>query len=506
MYDQIDAGFAKGAPPDDMQHYSEEEVTDDESYEEEVFEEEVLEEQFEEHVVEVFEAEWEEEQPEYKDRGGEGEETQQQDRDGDAEEQQNGYVNDEQQHQQQEPAEERQLSREPPLAEELEALPYEITILHDLMKKADWRQLLGILADLRNADPAIIEAALSTLDERNSTPLHIAVWKAPMALVKLLMSVIPFDVRGLILFKQDVDGNTPLHLACANLELKSDGTLDMSLLVVLIKGAPNAFETVNWQGDTPLHLLLTSPAFRADPQNFQAEACAEEMVKSALQGRIHLASTLNNSGATLLHVACAHGAHERVLMILLELAPESADIVDNEGMLPLHYVAACISGKSTPAIFAETLVEANQEAVIHPCNTGDTPLHLFVSNSKKNIDKHERNSRNTAKVVEALLGSADSESMCPLLVKNRDSVSKQRESTWSRFVGLHLDLILTLSILSYVTLAIASPLLCSLQCPYENREDFDGIALCSKSSLPEGYEQRDTSSLSLCIVEHKRSC
>jgi ankyrin repeat protein len=197
----------------------------------------------------------------------------------------------------------------------------------------------------------------------------------------------------------------------------------MSMLSVLIKSAPNAHETVNWQGDTPLHLLLTSPAFRADPQNFQAEAYSEEMVKSTLKDRIHLASTLNNSGATLLHVACAHGAHERVLMILLELAPESAEFVDNEGMLPLHYVAACISGKCTPAIFAEKLVEANQEAVIHQCNTGDTPLHLFVSNAKKNIDKHERNSRNTAKVVEALLGSADYESMCPLLVKNRDSVS-----------------------------------------------------------------------------------
>jgi ankyrin repeat protein len=382
---------------------------------------------FEEDADELLEAVWEEE-PEFKDYGGEGEETQQH-QDGDAEEQQNGHFNDDEQQQQQQqqqqqkaPAEERQLSRVPS-AQELELLPYEITILHDLLKESDWKQLLSILASLRNQDPAIIEAALSTLDERNSTPMHIAVWKAPTPLVKLLMSVVPFDVRELILLKPDIDGNTPLHLACANMELKSDGTLDMSMLGILMKNAPNAHETVNWQGDTPLHLLLTSPAFRADPQNFQAEAYAEEMVKSTLENHIHLASALNHSGATLLHVACAHGAHERVLMILLELAPKSAEIVDNEGMLPLHYVAACISGKCTPAIFAEKLVEANEEAVIHPCNTGDTPLHFFVSNAKKNIDKHERNSRNTAKVVEALLGPGDFESMCPLLIKNKDSVS-----------------------------------------------------------------------------------
>jgi ankyrin repeat protein len=132
-----------------------------------------------------------------------------------------------------------------------------------------------------------------------------------------------------------------------------------------------------------------------------------------------------------------------VLMVLLELAPETAESVDKEGRLPLHYVAACISGKCTPAIFTEQLIEAHPEAVIHPCNTGDTPLHLFVSNAKLNIDKHEHDSRNTAKVVEALLGSGDYESMCPLLVKNSDSVSTF-ESTRCRFVGyIHLGLILT---------------------------------------------------------------
>ena len=371
-----------------------------------------------EHTAEVFE-----------EHAGEREETPQHERDGDAEELQNGHINDQQQQQQQQQQQEpAKVSTEPLLAQEADwkqllSLPYEITILHDLLKEADWKQLLSILAHLRTQNPVIIEAALVTLDTRNSTPLHIAVWKAPTPLVKLLMSVIPLDVRELLLLKQDIDGNTPLHLACANLELKSDGTLDMTMLGLLVKDAPNAHETVNCEGDTPLHLLLTSPAFRADPQNFQAEAYAEEMVKITLKNRIQLASTLNNSGATLLHVACAHGAHERVLMILLELAPKSAELVDNEGMLPLHYVAACISGKCTPAIFAEKLVEANQEAVIHPCNTGDTPLHFFLSNAKKNIDKHERNSRNTAKVVEALLGSADFESMCPLLMKNKDSVS-----------------------------------------------------------------------------------
>ena len=300
----------------------------------------------------------------------------------------------------------------------------ERSVLHDLLKESDWKALLAYLGELRNKESDVIEHELSKLDEHNATPLHTAVWKAPMPLVKLILSVIPFDFRELILLKQDMDGNTPLHLACANLELKkTDGSLDVSVIKTLAVGAPHAHEMVNWQGDTPLHLLVTSPAFRADPSNFEAETVAQDLVNEVLQTRVHLASVQNRTGATMLHAAAAHGAYERVLMALLEVAPACAEIADKVGMLPLHYVAACVSGKGTPAALAFTLVEAYPDAVVHPCNTGDTPLHLFVCNAKRNIDKHERNSRNTAKLVEVLLGSSKHESMCPLLVINKESVS-----------------------------------------------------------------------------------
>lgn len=406
------------------------------------------------------------------------------------------------------------------------------SVLHELLERAEWSHLLLCMEQLKKEDPAVIRQELSALDPyRRSTPIHTAVWKAPLPLVKLMISIIPFSGREKILLQQDIDGNTPLHLACANLDIRhewddttikenggkknddddDDGeasfalsaaqnvSLDTSVIKTLTLGAPSAHTLTNREGDCPLALLLTSPAMRsADITStsaiLAAEAAAEDLVKSILKACPQLATIQNDNGMTLLHAAAAHGAHELVLATLLETTLEikeeqerqqksnqqqdssdgkgkknqqqqqqgeegdkriihCSELEDKLGRLPLHYVAACMTGTSPPVIFTDKLIQANPKSIVHQCKTGNTPLHLLVSNiTRKILDPSIRSSRNMARFVELLLlgtnvtgiggnngtsnGSGgdnnnndddddddDDESLCPLLLKNKESVS-----------------------------------------------------------------------------------
>jgi ankyrin repeat protein len=345
----------------------------------------------------------------------------------------------------------------------------EQSLLHDLVQASEWQRLLRCLERLGKEESSVIRQELTKIDhERRATPIHTAVWKAPLQLTKLLISIIPLEARQEILLRQDIDGNTPLHLACANLELKQEEsspegkttntnattatataiiTFDASVVEILAMRAPDAHGIRNDQGDIPLALLLTSPAMRARDGGgadggSEAEAAAETLVRSMLNYQKQGSQTnsddhdhdddngdmvfltQNENGMTLLHAAAANGAHERVLMAVLDVAWFCAGLADKAGRLPLHYVAACISGKSPPALFAQRLVVAHPEAIVQPCNTGDTPLHLLVSNIQNKIpNKEEQSSHSITKLVELLLGSSEHESMCPLLVKNQEQLN-----------------------------------------------------------------------------------
>jgi ankyrin repeat protein len=391
-------------------------------------------------------------------------------------------------------------SEQPEVYTEEPSVPEEKSVLHELLQAGEWKSLLVYLEKLRNEEASLIRSELTRVDgERKATPIHMAVWKAPLLLTKHFVSTIPSDYQEEILTKQDIDGNTPLHLACANLELKiKDNTLfDASVIKTLTLGAPSAHEIMNHQGDCPLALLLTSPAMRADSNRTEAEAAAEDLVKSILEKQPHLVSTQNINGKNLLHAAAGRGAHERVLMTLLEVAgPTCAEQPDDDGRLPLHYAASCISGKCPSVVFVEKLVEAYPEAIIHPGNTGDTPLHLLVSNIQtKIIDKEERSSQNVRKIALLLLGSSDHESMCPLLVKNQESVGIREITVFAQGISYHSQ---NHSIsLSAITIALLRTVQCTSPCS----KNPDAFAVCSESCDHDRSKQRDAPSFTLCLIE-----
>jgi ankyrin repeat protein len=289
------------------------------------------------------------------------------------------------------------------------------TNLHPFLKKCHWKDLLECVATLNHFKrPDEIHEALSNRDDHEATALHTAAWKAPPKLAQLMLDLIPHEERKKYLLSLDSDGNTPLHLACANL----DEHVDFSIIKRVLVMAPEALGMGNNSGDSPLHLLVSSPGF-CRGVDFAIEAAAEEAITSLLKIVSDVANIRNASGATLLHVAIAHGAHERVLVKLLNMAPGVAIIPDNHGMLPVHYMAA-FSG--TPFTFVGQLICAFPEGITSQTENGDTPLHLLISNAHKHVKKGQFLDRNTTKLVELLVGS-DVEDNCPLLIRNNQNLS-----------------------------------------------------------------------------------
>jgi len=292
------------------------------------------------------------------------------------------------------------------------------TDLHPYLNKSKWKLLLESVLDLQRFNrPEEIEMALMTLDDNNTTPLHVAAWKAPPKIALLMLNLVPGAKRREFLLAVDHDGNTPLHLACANL----DERVEFSVIKHVLLLAPEALEMRNNYGDSPLHLLVSSPGFSRG-QDFAVEAAAEEAITSLLMMVGHMAIIRNRSGATLLHVAIAHGAHERVLVQVLNLAPTAAHVPDNHGMLPLHYVAAFGGRGGTPWTFAGQLIWAFPEAISSQSEHGDTPLHLLISNAYKHVKKDQFLDRNTTKLAELLVGSGMQDN-CPLLIKNNEHLT-----------------------------------------------------------------------------------
>jgi ankyrin repeat protein len=286
------------------------------------------------------------------------------------------------------------------------------TNLHTFLKRSDWKAVLECIVTLHTLKrPDEIHEALTKRNDNEATALHTAAWKAPPKLALIIMDLIPVKQQKEYLLSLDSDGNTPLHLACANL----DDRMDFSVIKTVLLLAPEALEMGNNSGDSPLHLLVSSPGF-CRGQDSSVEAAAEEAVGSLLMMVGHMANFRNISGATPLHVAIAHGAHERVMVTLLSMAPTAAYIPDNRGMLPLHYVAAF---GGTPFTFVGQLICSFPEGITAQTENGDTPLHLLMSNAHKHVKKGQFLDRNTTKLAELLVGS-DIQDNCPLLIRNNE--------------------------------------------------------------------------------------
>jgi ankyrin repeat protein len=327
--------------------------------------------------------------------------------------------------------------------------------IHRVLEKASWKELHQYIIELsKSSDPTEIAAQLSIPHPRDGgTTLHVASWKAPPSLGAMMIQLMPENSREMAVLQsiRDGEGNTPLHLCCGNLEYTEDGIDYLAVLKAIVKVAPKSAWTMqNSEGDTPLHMLVTSSLCAASVgaaddggvnNKRSAEKLALEAVKLALKAdTVDCATMKERTGATPLHVALAHGAHDCVIEALLDAAPSAAEVEDGRGMLPLHWAAAF--GRVGHGV-VKRLINAYPQAVTCVSIDGDIPLHLAVANatidggddgrsgsgSSSNDGKVDRN---RLKIVELLMNDTAlksspfrdaSDVTSPILTANREKLT-----------------------------------------------------------------------------------
>ncbi len=327
--------------------------------------------------------------------------------------------------------------------------------LHRAMEKASWKELHQHITDLsKSPNPTDIAAQLSIPHPRDGgTTLHVASWKVPPLLGAMMIQLMPENSREMAVLQsiRDGEGNTPLHLCCGNLDYIDDGIDHLAVLKAIVRVAPKSAWTMqNSEGDTPLHMLVTSPLCAASvpaadddtvgdtsSKSTNAEKMALEAVNLALEAEAAVSAT-TPEGATPLHVALAHGAHDCVIEALLEAAPSAAEVEDERGLLPLHWAAAF--GRVSHGV-VKRLINAYPQAVTRVTIDGDIPLHLVVSNATIDGGDGGRGGsgssdgkvdRNRLKIVELLMNDSalkssplrdTSDVTSPILTANREKLT-----------------------------------------------------------------------------------
>jgi ankyrin repeat protein len=254
---------------------------------------------------------------------------------------------------------------------------------HGLMRENKWEQCTHLLRQmLADPDATLCDDAL--LEPGSDTSLlHTAAAQAPRSLLLTLLAVVAQkrecdtgsnttrfvgggNARGerlrTLLLSGDGRGNTPLHLACANLQREErtmedrssavdvdednddDNDADADLFAaikIMLVTAPGALETCNNAGDTPFHLLLASDLLRNNGHDDESTNGVQEAITSLLQVAGDLTSVQNKRGLTLLHIALGNQCSDHVCRLVLEATPTAALVAkDQYGMTPLHYGAA----------------------------------------------------------------------------------------------------------------------------------------------------------------------
>lgn len=276
--------------------------------------------------------------------------------------------------------------------------------LQEALEQCDWENMHQLLT---SRDEAEVQQFFQSSNDEST--FHTFLCKAPGALSLLLLDALSEDVSAnLCKARSPTDGNTALHLLCANFEIISKP--ELILLIRMVDAAPRALQLPNQEGDTPLHLLVASKAAReGDGES------AEKAVAVLLEETIEIAILQDNQGATPLHVAIAHQAHELVVQKLLEVAPVSAKVPDEQKMLPLHYCAATLSSNTS---LLEAVLAVRPDAIAAKTEVGDTPLHLFLSN----YTDDEPPSRSILHGIQLLTGD-DDEGADPIMIQNDEKVN-----------------------------------------------------------------------------------
>uniref|UniRef100_A0A6S8WUS5 Uncharacterized protein n=2 Tax=Chaetoceros debilis TaxID=122233 RepID=A0A6S8WUS5_9STRA len=309
------------------------------------------------------------------------------------------------------------------------------------IESSSWIQMHKYIQHLSQHPEQLLEE-IRLLQSNQSSAMHIAAWKSPPQLAAMLFNLLT-EAEHDYLAKPDSDGNSVLHLCCANLSphVSEEEYVNLTALEFLLEKCPISLDVKNVEGDSILHLYLASPlasqSTRLDERADEYSLKAFDLITKKMPFK-DILLLQDQSGATPLHCAIANGTNEEVILRLIDLAPKACKLSDEAGLTPLHYIAAF---RSTPLSIAQRITQEYKYGICHKTKCGDTPLHILIGNSVDAVWDSTRNEDNkddsfvgddTALMRLLMGGSEDkdlNEEYCPPLIANREKLSPMHCAT-----------------------------------------------------------------------------
>ena len=177
------------------------------------------------------------------------------------------------------------------------------------------------------------------------------------------------DPRRYTLVKTDNEGKTPFHLACQHISGMSpvmDYLLDRIAPIAVVRDA---------NGNTPLHCACMNPDI---PLQYFDRLMSIEVQNQASFLR-------NNDNEVPLHLACHHGLPLSCIHRLVEFAPTTLFITDNNDRTPLHNACGSV-GESWETVLYLADRDVKRRMQGYPDCSNNLPIHFAARQGVSNIE------------------------------------------------------------------------------------------------------------------------
>lgn len=226
--------------------------------------------------------------------------------------------------------------------------------LHEALTYKDWDRADMLITDRIARGDLLNEIFLGQL------PLHVAVAKgAPTHLVERLLASYPEGAET-----AGENGRLPLHDAAAS------GGNAIAIFDMLLTAFPDSARAVDASGRSAMHFAVSGAL---ETQS------SPEIIALLHSHNPDAAMMADEKGCLPLHLAAGDGSLATI-NCLLEIAPQSISVVDQQQKTPLHWASF---KDSAPEVLLQ-LLAAYPAACLAADTRGQIPLHLVSRARTKN--------------------------------------------------------------------------------------------------------------------------
>ena len=256
------------------------------------------------------------------------------------------------------------------------------------------RQWLNTNKDDNNS----LIAALTYQGYQNVTPLlRISYKLPPLDIIQIIVKYAPE-----VLKMKDDTGVLPIHLAC-------ESRVSLEVIQALITASPDTIKIEDSRGRLPIHWACFNHA-APNVLNLLIESYTEGMYHKDKLGRTPLdclkdkkhAEKKDDNGMLAVHHTCKMGYSISLVCFLIQAYPESITFPDNEGRTPFQYIQVVSSEKDESGMLLlhrqaadskwlsvgmlQILCDAYPESIQLKDKFGLLPIHYAYLNEWTSID------------------------------------------------------------------------------------------------------------------------